>query len=260
MADVRWDSNGVAYQTLVVREVRRFMRIWVQTLLPAGVNAMLYFVIFGSLIGERVGELQGVRYIDYLVPGIVLMSVILNSYNNVVSSFFSAKQQRYLEEIMVSPMASLTVLAGYVSGGVVRGLCVGVIVLVVASLFSDLRLHSVPAMLAYGALTATLFATLGLINAVFARNFDDISIVPNFVLTPLTYFGGVFYSISLLPAFWQNLSELNPLFYIINGFRHSMLGVADTSSTVALTVTSALVCGALAFAWWMIDRGIRIKS
>lgn len=253
-------DHWVAYTTLVTREVRRFMRIWVQTLVPAGVNALLYFVIFGSLIGARVGELQGVRYIDYLVPGIVLMSVILNSYNNVVSSFFSAKQQRYLEEILVSPMGSVAVLAGYVSGGVVRGLCVGVIVLAVASGFSDIPIHNVAGVFAYTVLTATLFATLGLMNAVFARNFDDISIVPNFVLTPLTYFGGVFYSISLLPPFWQVLSELNPLFYIINGFRHSMLGVADITSGVALAVTSLLVCAALGLAWWMIDRGIRIKS
>ncbi|MEM7378104.1 MAG: ABC transporter permease [Pseudomonadota bacterium] len=260
MTEFQGANQWVAYLTLVTREVRRFMRIWVQTLVPAGVNALLYFVIFGSLIGSRVGELQGVRYIDYLVPGIVLMSVILNSYNNVVSSFFSAKQQRYLEEILVSPMASVAVLAGYVSGGVVRGLCVGVIVLAVASVFSDVDVHNPVAVCAYMVLTATLFATLGLMNAVFARNFDDISIVPNFVLTPLTYFGGVFYSISLLPPFWQGLSELNPLFYIINGFRHSMLGVADITSGVALSVTTALVCVALGLAWWMIDRGIRIKS
>lgn len=260
MTDTGWGGNGVAYQTLVMREIRRFMRIWVQTLLPAGINALLYFVIFGSLMGSRIGELQGVQYIDYLVPGIVLMSVILNSYNNVVSSFFSAKHQRYLEEVLVSPMSSLTVLAGYVSGGVVRGLLVGVIVLGVASVFTELALYSILSMAAYGLLTATLFSTLGLVNAIFARNFDDVSIVPNFVLTPLTYFGGVFYSISLLPPVWQQLSGLNPLFYIINGFRFSMLGVADTSSTLALVVTCMLVLVACALAWWLIDRGIRIKS
>ncbi len=252
-------ENRIAYITLVTREIRRFMRIWVQTLVPSGVNALLYFVIFGSLIGERVGTLQGVRYIEYLIPGIVLMSIILNSYNNVVSSFFSAKQQRYLEEVLISPMASFTVLCGYVSGGVVRGLCVGVIVMLVARLFGELPVHNPLGVAAYCVLTSMLFATLGLINAVFARNFDDISIVPNFVLTPLTYFGGVFYSISLLPPFWQSLSALNPLFYIINGFRHSMLGIADVTSGVALGVTLACVCLAGGCAWWMLDRGIRIK-
>ena len=220
---------------------------------------MLYFVIFGSLIGSRVGELQGVSYFDYLVPGIVLMAVIINSYNNVVSSFFSAKQQRYLEEVLVAPMSSVTVLAGYVTGGVVRGLAVGLIVLLVATLFGELSLHSVLGMLGYGVLTATLFATLGLINAIYARNFDDISIVPHFVLTPLTYFGGVFYSVSLLPSVWQQLSALNPLFYIINGFRHAMLGVSDTASLTAFAVAAGSTVVALAVARWMLAHGKRIK-
>ncbi len=259
MATESVQANRVAYATLVSREIRRFTRIWVQTLVPSAVNALLYFVIFGSLIGERVGDLQGVAYIDYLVPGIVLMSIILNSYNNVVSSFFSAKHQRYLEEILVSPMASFVVLCGYVSGGVVRGLCVGVIVMAVASLFGDLGVRNPIGLLAYAVLTAILFATLGLINAIFARSYDDISIVPHFVLTPLTYFGGVFYSITLLPPFWQSLSALNPLYYIINGFRHSMLGVADVTSGVALLVTLALVVAAGLCAWWMLVRGIRLK-
>ncbi len=252
-------NNWVAFQTIVVREVMRFVRIWVQTLTPPVINAVLYFVIFGSLIGSRIGEMGGHSYMEYIVPGVVMMGVIVNSYSNVVSSFFGAKYQHFIEELLVSPVSNLTILLGYVVGGVCRGLLVGVLVLAVSLAFTQLQVQYWLATGVFTVLTALLFATLGLINAIFARNFDDVSIIPNFVLTPLTFFGGVFYSISMLPPFWQTLSQFNPLFYIINGFRYGVLGAADVSIWYAFVVVLVFTLAAMALALTLLNRGTRLK-
>ncbi|AIS16843.1 ABC transporter permease [Pseudomonas rhizosphaerae] len=229
-----FQANMVALQTIIYREVRRFTRIWPQTLLPPAITMVLYFVIFGNLIGKQIGGMGGFSYMEYIVPGLIMMSVITNSYGNVVSSFFGAKFQRSIEELMVSPLSPHTILVGYVAGGVLRGLMVGVIVTVLSLFFTDLQVHHLGITVLVVFLTATIFSMLGFVNAVFARNFDDISIVPTFVLTPLTYLGGVFYSISLLPPFWQTVSLANPVLHMVNAFRYGILGVSDISIGVAV--------------------------
>lgn len=234
-------SNLVALQTIVRREIRRFLRIWPQTLLPPAITMVLYFVIFGSLIGRQIGDMGGFSYMEYIVPGLIMMSVITNSYSNVVSSFFSAKFQRSIEELLVSPVSPHVILIGFVLGGVSRGLAVAVIVTLLSLFFTQLQVHHLGITVLVMLLTAVLFSLGGFINAVYARNFDDISIVPNFVLTPLTYLGGVFYSISLLSPFWQSLSMANPVLYIVNSFRYGILGVSDINITAALTVMTLVV-------------------
>ena len=200
----------ITFQTIFTKEILRFTRIWVQTILPSVITTTLYFVIFGRLIGDRIGTMGGFDYLDFIVPGLVLMGVITNSYSNVVSSFYSSKFSRYIEELLISPAPNWVILAGYVAGGVARGLVVGAAVMLVAMLFTDIRIHSFGVMLLVCLLTATLFSLGGFINAIYANSFDDISIVPTFVLTPLTYLGGVFYSIDMLPDFWQSVSLANP--------------------------------------------------
>ncbi|MGD8885307.1 MAG: ABC transporter permease, partial [Gammaproteobacteria bacterium] len=206
----------VAYSTIVVREVRRFTRIWIQTILPAMITTALYFVIFGNLIGSRIGDMEGYRYIDYIIPGLILMSIITNSYANVVSSFYSAKFQKNIEEMLVSPVPNYVILLGFVSGGVARGLSCGIAVTIVAMFFSSSGVEHLLVVLTIAVLTAILFSLGGFINAVFAKSFDDISIIPTFVLTPLTYLGGIFYTISVLPEFWQGVSLVNPILYMVN--------------------------------------------
>ena len=227
-------SNLVALQTIVRREVRRFLRIWPQTLLPPAITMVLYFVIFGNLIGSRIGDMGGFSYMDYIVPGLIMMSVITNAYSNVVSSFFSSKFQRSIEELLVSPVSPHVILLGYVAGGVVRGLLVALIVSLLSLLFTRLQVHHLGITLLVVVLTALLFSLGGFVNAVYARNFDDISIIPNFVLTPLTYLGGVFYSISLLSPLWQKLSMANPILHMVNAFRYGILGVSDIPIQVAI--------------------------
>ena len=227
-------ANLVALRTIVYREIRRFTRIWPQTLLPPAITMVLYFVIFGNLIGRQIGDMGGFSYMEYIVPGLIMMSVITNSYGNVVSSFFGSKFQRSIEELMVSPVSPHIILIGYVTGGVLRGLAVGFIVTLLSLFFTDLQVHHLGVTVLVVLLTATIFAMGGFINAVFARNFDDISIIPTFVLTPLTYLGGVFYSISLLPPFWQTLSLINPVLHMVNAFRYGILGVSDIRIGVAI--------------------------
>jgi ABC-2 type transport system permease protein len=227
-------ANLVALRTIVYREIRRFTRIWPQTLLPPAITMVLYFVIFGNLIGRQIGDMGGFSYMEYIVPGLIMMSVITNSYGNVVSSFFGSKFQRSIEELMVSPVSPHIILIGYVTGGVLRGLAVGFIVTLLSLFFTDLQVHHLGVTVLVVLLTATIFAMGGFINAVFARNFDDISIIPTFVLTPLTYLGGVFYSISLLPPFWQTLSLVNPVLHMVNAFRYGILGVSDIRIGVAI--------------------------
>lgn len=227
--------NLVALQTIVQREIRRYTRIWPQTLLPPAITMVLYFVIFGSLIGVRIGDMDGFSYMDYIVPGLIMMSVITNSYSNVVSSFFSTKFQRSIEELLVSPVSPHVIVIGFALGGITRGLAVAVIVTLLSMFFTSLQVHHLGVTVLVITLTASIFALGGFINAVFARNFDDISIIPTFVLTPLTYLGGVFYSINLLSPFWQTLSLANPVLHMVNAFRYGILGVSDIRIGVAIS-------------------------
>ncbi|WP_028238003.1 ABC transporter permease [Stutzerimonas azotifigens] len=227
--------NLVALATIVHREIRRFMRIWPQTLLPPAITMVLYFVIFGRLIGARIGDMGGFSYMAYIVPGLIMMSVITNAYANVVSSFFGTKFHRSIEELLVSPVSPHVILSGFVLGGIARGLAVALIVTLLSMFFTDLQIHHLGVTVLVMLLTATIFSLGGFINAVFARNFDDISIVPTFVLTPLTYLGGVFYSINLLPPFWQSVSLANPILHMVNAFRYGILGVSDIRIGVAIS-------------------------
>jgi len=251
--------NRIALQTIVRREIRRFARIWVQTIVPPSINAVLYMLIFGSLIGSRISDMDGFRYIDFIVPGIIMMAVIINSYANVVSSFFASKMQNYIEELLVSPVSNLTIVVGYVAGGMARGLLVGSMVAAVSLFFSDIRPVHPFITIAVAVLTSMMFALGGLINAVFAKSFDDISIVPNFILTPLTYLGGVFYSISLLPSFWQTASLFNPVLYMVNGFRYGILGTSDIPIWTSFLVIFAFILLLGGLAMTLLNRGVGIK-
>ncbi len=255
----RWRHYWIAFETLVTKETLRFLRIWIQTLLPSVITTSLYFVVFGRLIGERIGPMEGFNYLDFIVPGLVLMAVITNAYANVVSSFYSSKFSHYIEELLVSPTPNWVILAGYVAGGVLRGLGVGLAVTVVAFFFTDLRIHSYPVSLLIFLMTSILFALGGFINAVFANSFDDISIIPTFVLTPLTYLGGVFYSIDLLPEFWQDVSLLNPILYMVNAFRYGLLGVTDIPLWIAFTLVGLCIAVLTLVSLELLRRGVGIK-
>lgn len=249
----------IAIKTIVFKEVRRFTRIWPQTLLPPAITVSLYFLIFGNLIGDRIGVMDGHRYMDFIVPGLIMMMVITNAYANVVSSFFSTKFQRSVEEMLVSPMPNHVIIGGFVMGGIARGLAVGLIVTAIALFFADLRIHSVAITLSILLMTATLFSLGGFINAVYARTFDDISIVPTFVLTPLTYLGGVFYSIHLLPPFWQAVTLANPIVYMVNGFRAGILGSSEVSLSFTYIMLSVCIVALTVWAFRLlkIGRGLR---
>ena len=249
-----------AFKTIMVKEYLRFIRIWIQTVLPPAITTALYFVIFGNLIGSQIADIDGYRYMDYIVPGLILMAVITNSYANVVSSFYSAKFQKSIEELLVSPTPSYLILAGFVSGGVARGIIVGIVVTLVAMYFSDIQVYSITLSLTVFILTAILFSLAGFINAVFAKSFDDITIIPTFVLTPLTYLGGIFYSIEMLPEFWQKLSLINPILYMINSFRYGLLGVSDTDIITALFIIILFIIGLFSYAVYLLNKGIGIKN
>ncbi|MBL4832444.1 MAG: ABC transporter permease [Pseudomonas sp.] len=253
---VQW----IAFQTIVVKEVRRFMRIWQQTLLPPAITMTLYFIIFGNLIGSRIGEMGGVDYMSYIVPGLIMMSVITNAYGNVSSSFFGNKFQRSVEEMMVAPVYPITILAGYVAGGVARGVAVGIIVTLLSLYFTDLQVHNFGVMAAVVFLSAILFSIGGFINAVFATKFDDIAIVPTFIITPLTYLGGVFYSISLLPDFWQGVSQLNPILYMVNTFRYGVLGVSDIHIGFAFAMLFVFIFILGGYSIWLLRRGTGMRQ
>ncbi|VAW91637.1 Uncharacterized ABC transporter inner membrane permease YadH [hydrothermal vent metagenome] len=250
----------IALQTIVKKELLRFMRIWIQTVLPAGITMALYFIIFGKLIGSQIGSIGGFSYMEYIVPGIILMSVINNSYSNVVSSFFSAKFQRHIEEMQVSPMPNYIILLGFILGGVTRGLIVGAVVTIISLMFVDLKIHSIPTAIVVVFFTAVLFSTAGFINAVYAKSFDDISIVPTFVLTPLIYLGGVFYSVNMLSDFWQSVSFFNPLLYMVNAFRYSFIGVSDINLVTAFTIIILFVVILFLVALYLLNKGIGIRN
>ncbi|MDR9440938.1 MAG: ABC transporter permease [Halomonas sp.] len=251
---------AIALWTLVHKEVKRFTRIWPQTLLPPSITMTMYFIIFGNLIGSRIGEMDGYSYMDFIVPGLIMMAVITNSYSNVASSFFSNKFQRSIEEMMVSPMPNWVILTGFVLGGMARGLGVGLIVTGVSLFFTRIEVAHPLLTVFVVVLTAALFAIGGFINALLGKKFDDISIVPTFILTPLTYLGGVFYSISLLPAFWQGVSMLNPILYMVNVFRYGFLGVSDIPVGWALAAILAFISVLFGVALWMLNRGKGIRS
>ncbi|AZT83683.1 ABC transporter permease [Marinobacter sp. NP-4(2019)] len=248
-----------AFNTIVIREVRRFTRIWPQTLLPPAVTMTLYFIIFGNLIGSRIGDMGGFDYMSFIVPGLIMMAVITSSYANVVSSFFSMKFQRSIEELLVSPVPNWIILAGYVCGGMARGLGIGLIVTLLSLAFTRLDIHNLPMVVLTVFLTSALFALGGFINAMLATKFDDISIVPTFVLTPLTYLGGVFYSINLLPDFWQAVSMINPILYMVNAFRFGILGVSDVNPYVALGMILVFIALLTAISLRMLERGKGIR-
>ncbi len=255
-----FSSTWVAFQTIIIKEVRRFMRIWPQTILPPAITMTLYFVIFGNLIGPRIGQMGGYSYMDFIVPGLIMMSVITNAYANVVSSFFGMKFQHSIEELLVAPVPNYVILLGYVGGGVARGLAVGVIVTLVSLWFTDLQIHHVGVVVSVVFLTAILFSLGGFINAVYANKFDDISIVPTFILTPLTYLGGVFYSISLLPSFWQDVSLINPILYMVNAFRYGLLGVSDIDISVAYGMIMLFIVILFSFSLSLLNRGVGIRN
>lgn len=253
-------ANQIALQTIVRKEIRRFTRIWVQTLLPPAITMTLYFVIFGNLVGRNIGTMGGYSYMQFIVPGLIMMSVITNSYANVVSSFFGAKFQRSIEELLVSPVSPSIILMGFVLGGVARGLAVGLIVTLLSLFFSDLSLHHAFVMIYSVFMTAVLFSLGGFINAIYAKTFDDVSIVPTFVLTPLTYLGGVFYSMSLLSPFWQGVSYLNPIVYMVNAFRYGVLGHSDVSIVASLTFITVLVVTLYVIALRLLQQGTGMRE
>ena len=257
--------NGVEYisvalYTLMRKEVTRFIRIWTQTLIPPVITTCLYFLIFGNLIGPRIGPMQGHTYIDFIVPGLVMMSIITGAYTNVASSFFSSKFQRFIEEIMVSPVPNYVILIGYLTGGICRGIVVGGIVLVVSSLFANVNIVSHVITIAIFILTALVFSLGGMLNGMFARKFDDVSIIPNFVLTPLIYLGGVFYSVQMLPQFWQTVSLANPLLYVINVARYAFLGSSDVGIWVSFTVIGLSIAILFTICMVLLERGYGMRE
>jgi ABC-2 type transport system permease protein len=252
--------NLIAVKTLIRKEVVRVLRIWVQTIVPPAITMTLYFIIFGNLIGRRIGSMDGFDYMQYIAPGLIMMSVITNSYGNVVSSFFGAKFGRHIEEMLVSPMSSAAIIIGHVAGGVLRGLAVGALVTVIALFFTKLQVQHFFVTVSIVLLSATVFSLAGFINALFAKKFDDIAIIPTFILTPLTYLGGVFYSISLLPEFWQTVSKANPILYMVNAFRYGILGTSDISIGHAYAILVLFVTLLFSACLFFLNRGIGIRE
>ncbi len=257
---MNWYTSWIAFSTLVSKEIRRFMRIWVQTLLPPAITMCLYFIIFGQMVGSRVGRMGGFDYMQFIVPGLIMMAVIQNSYANVVSSFYSAKFQRSIEELQVAPISSGLILAGYVIGGVVRGLLVALIVTLLSLFFTRLQLVHPWVVVFTVLLTSLMFSLGGFVNAVYAKSFDDISIVPTFVLTPLTYLGGVFYSVHMLSPFWQQLTLLNPIIYMVNAFRYGVLGVSDVPVFNAMLILSVLTALLYLYALKLLNDGTGLRE
>jgi len=249
-----------AYNTIVTKEVLRFLRIWLQTVLPPAITTALYFIIFGGLIGPRIGEMDGYTYMEFIIPGLIMMAIITNSYANVVSSFYMAKFSHSVEEMLVSPLPNAIILLGYVTGGVARGLTVGLVVTLVSLLFAELHIHNIAVAISISVMTAILFSLAGFINAVFAESFDDISIVPTFVLTPLTYLGGIFYSVSMLPEFWQGVSLLNPILYMINAFRYGLLGATDIPLYLSYLTVAGFILLLFFTSLWLLNSGRGTRS
>ena len=250
----------IAFETIVLREIRRFGRIWLQTLVPPAITIGLYFVIFGNLVGKRIGEMGGFQYMEFIVPGLIMMAVIQNSYSNVVSSFFSHKFQHSVEELLVAPVPNYVILCGFIVGGMARGLAVGTIVTFISMLFADLEIQNLFITVTVVLLTSIVFALAGFINALFANSFDDISIIPTFVLTPLIYLGGVFYSVELLPPFWKFVSALNPIFYMVNTFRYGILGSSDVDIRWAFFILCVFIVLLFTSCIFLLRKGTGLRS
>jgi ABC-2 type transport system permease protein len=253
-------SNLIALGTIARREVARILRIWAQTLVPPAITATLYFLIFGRLVGSRIGSMNGYTYMEFIVPGLVMMSIIQNAYGNISSSFFGAKFGRHVEELLVSPMPNWVILGGYVAGGVLRGLMVGTIVLIIAMFFTAVRMPHPLVMVSTVFLGATTFSLAGFINAVYAKKFDDVAIVPTFILTPLTYLGGVFYSVKMLPPWAEAATHVNPIFYMVNAFRYGLLGASDVPLWVAYALMLGFAAALSTLALWLLKRGVGLRS
>jgi ABC-2 type transport system permease protein len=249
----------IGFKTIIIKEVLRFSRIWLQTIVPPVITMTLYFIIFGNLIGSQIGDMDGYRYMDYIIPGLIMMAVITNSYANVVSSFYGCKFHHHIEEMLVSPLPNYLIVLGFTAGGVARGIAVGIAVSVVSLIFTDLTVHNTGIIITTVILTSALFALAGLINGVYAKSFDDISIIPTFVLTPLTYLGGVFYTIHMLPEFWQKVSMINPILYMVNAFRYGFLGISDISITVSYAIIIAFIVALYSYAVYLLSVGYGIR-
>ena len=250
----------IAFYTIIRKEIYRILRIWSQTLLPSLITVTLYFVIFGHLIGSYVGFMGGKKYIEYIMPGLVMMSIIINSYSNVSSSFFNAKFHGNIQEILIAPVSNSIIICGYVLGGVIRGLTVGFLVMLLGLYFTRISINSFFKSFLVAMLTAILFSLAGFLNGLCAKKFDDVAMVPTFILTPLSYLGGIFYSVTLLPPFWQYITRLNPLFYIINAFRESMLGISDIRLCVAISIILGFITLLYLLLIWMLSKGIGIRA
>ncbi len=250
----------VSFYTIVRKELVRMFRIWTQTFLPPVITTVLYFVIFGKFIGSQIAPIGGVTYMQFIVPGLVMMSVIMQSFMNAAFTFYMAKFQRTLEEVSVSPTPYLIVILGHVSAAVIRGMLSAILILGVALFFTDLTLHSFFITFIFIFLSSVLFALAGLTNGVFANSFDTVQIFPTFVLTPLTYLGGVFYSLSMLPTIWQQISLFNPIVYMISGFRYGLLGVSDVNVWVSFSILMALVVAMIGINWWIFKTGKGLRA
>jgi len=257
---MNYKTSLVAFYTIIRREILRTLRLWVQTLMPAAITSILYFVIFGHVIGGRIGQMQGYQYIQFIAPGLIMLQIIISSYNAAVGSLYSDRFQKCIEEILVSPMSNSLVLLGYISGGVFRGLLIGVIVTCIALFFTHFQVYSFTIIVASAILTSSVFSTAGVINAIFARSFDDISIIPTFVLTPLTYLGGVFYSVLLLPHFWQRVSLVNPVLYMVDGFRYGFLHLADSHIMTAFSVMLLLLLVLFSIALYLFKKSVSLRQ
>lgn len=257
------DSKGllISYYTMIRKDFVRIFRIWPQTFLPSVITSVLYFLIFGAFLGSRIGEVEGVSYISFVVPGLVMLAVVTNSYINVATIFFVSKFfARNIDEILVSPTPPWLIIAGYITTGIIRGVIIGVLVLLVSIFFTELTVYSFPTVTAFLLLTSLIFSLGGLVNGIYAKSFDGINIIPTFVLTPLVYLGGVFYSITVLPPFWQSLVYINPIFYIINGFRYGLLGISDVSLLVSFTVLLLFALILLGIAYYLMKKGLGLKQ
>ena len=256
----RTSANLIGFQTVVRREYGRIMRIWGQTIVPPAITATLYFIIFGRLIGSRIGDMNGYTYLQYIAPGLIMMNVITTSYGNVVSSFFGAKFGKHIEELLVSPLPNSLIVVGYMTGGMVRGLLVGSVVTVIALAFTHLHVQHPLIIVAAVLITSMVFSLAGMLNALFAKNFDQISFIPTFVLTPLTYFGGVFYTITLLPTWAQHLSHLNPILYMVNAFRYGFIGISDVDISLAFGIMVGAAVALFGTLQYLLYKGIGLRE
>ncbi|GCF95705.1 transport permease protein [Enterococcus florum] len=249
-----------ALKSLAVKETNRYLRIWVQTLVPPVITTSLYFIIFGNLIGGRIGEMAGFSYMEFIVPGLIMMSAITSSYSNVSSSFFSQKFQKNIEELLVAPVPTHVIIWGFVIGGLGRSVLVGTLVTIISLFFVPLHVYSWFIVVVTLLMTAILFSLAGLLNGIFAQSFDDVSIVPTFVLQPLTYLGGVFYAISMLPPIWQAVSKINPIVYMISGFRYGFLGLMDVPIVFSMLILILFISVLYIVCWRLIEKGRGLRS